>query len=152
MSKKTSNFTIISDFTTNQLVGILVLYVIICSGFLKDTISCGIQKMFNDNRWIKQIFLFISLFVVISITNKGKNHPLLSLAITVVVYLFFVLSTKMNKFAVIAIIVLLFLLYILNLWKRYRFPESHHLLNEETTIDNLLNDPKIKNEKKELNI
>ena len=98
----------------NSLSGIFLFMIIIFGDYIGNMFPCGFQKLFNRNIYCKYILSFFILFVAIILSNEklAKNKSILLLfGITCLLYIWFLLMTKMHVYFFISLIFILFVLY-----------------------------------------
>ena len=102
---------------------IFIFYLIISGNFIGNLLSCKTQQLFTENIIVRHILGLATLyFVVVFVDPDSENvNPSTKIAIAVVLYALFVISTKCYYPFVFAIICILFLVYIME-------------INEENTL------------------
>lgn len=126
------------DTSNHTLVGIFFLYLVILSGEGSGKLlNCSVQKLVNNNIYIQHFLLFVSIFLFtfilnwytpssLVLTNTHSicvNNPkdlisekytyiISSFKNSLVIYLFFLLSTKLSPLPQVIFFVLLLLLFI----------------------------------------
>lgn len=112
---------------------IFVSFVIISGGYTTQLLSCDTQRLLKNNIYVKHLvgFLLIFMFIMLeggwdfftdnlnSSTNWSNGNCLASLIQAFVVYVIFVLSSKMKIIYTILFFGLLFILYIFNTQRLY---------------------------------
>ena len=112
---------------------IFVSFVIISGGYTTQLLSCDTQRLLKNNIYVKHLagFLLIFMFIMLeggwdfftdnlnSSTNWSNGNCLASLIQAFIVYIIFVLSSKMKIIYTILFFGLLFILYIFNTQRLY---------------------------------
>lgn len=96
---------------------LFVLYLMISSNFLGSLFGCQVQDLMTNNMLLKHLLGFLTLYFFVSLVDPSQYSPLQKLMFTVLIYLCFVLSTKLDSKAWIVFITLLALVYILYIIK-----------------------------------
>jgi hypothetical protein len=102
------------DYFENSLSGIFLFMIIVFGDYIGKMFPCGFQKLFDRNIYSKYILSFFILFIAIILSNKklAKNKSILLLfGISCLLYIWFLLMTKMNVYFFISLILILFVLY-----------------------------------------
>jgi len=97
---------------------LFILYLVISSNFLANLFGCKIQKAFNENIYIKHLLGFFTLYLFISLVESSDVIPsnlIDRLKFAGVIYLWFILTTRMNIKFWIPFILILSTVYILQL-------------------------------------
>lgn len=106
---------------------IFILYLIISANFLAQLFPCKLRHMLTTNMLVKHVFSFMTmLFFVVSANNTTTFSALIRN--TFILYIWFVLTTKMHAVCVIIFLVISGLYYILQLYKNNKI-----LSSEETS-------------------
>ncbi len=109
---------------------VFAFYVVIIGNFLSNQLmGCRMQQLLTSNLFIMHLVGFLMLFFVVILVdpaNADKNL-IANLGIAVVVYIWFVMSSKTNIYFSMTTICILLAVYIINA-KRLRYAEEK---NEE---------------------
>ncbi len=107
------------DFNTQfPIKGIIVFYLLIVANFLAPLFNCRLQDVLLNNMYLKHVFGFITLFffvVFVEPEHSDKSFKY-QLAMAIGIYLWFILTTRMEIHAFALFIVVLFLLYLFNIY------------------------------------
>lgn len=100
---------------------IFIFYLIISGNFIGNLLSCKTQKLFTENIIVRHILGFATLyfFVVFVDPDSESFNPTSKIIISLMLYLFFVVSTRCYYPYVFAIICILLLIYIIEQYKTY---------------------------------
>ena len=106
----TSNFNV-NLFLTLQK-GLIFFFLILAGNFIGELFQCKIIELFANNIYIKHIIAYISLyfFVILAESKFENTHPIKTLGITFLVYIWFILTSKsqpVNFLVVVGILVLI---------------------------------------------
>ena len=101
------------DLLNNSAKSLFVLYLMVSSNYLGQLFSCQVQNALNTYMVLKHILGFLTLYFFVSLTDTSKYSPQLKLLFTLAIYLFFMISTKMESKLWISFISLLGFVYVL---------------------------------------
>lgn len=84
----------------SYLPAVFFLILTISGNFLAETFSCSVRKILTKNFIAKHILLFCVIYFTNSINtdSKDKSSPLEKLQKSFIIYLFFIMFSKMNIF------------------------------------------------------
>ena len=105
-----------------SLKGIFLLILAVACNFLPDQLSCQSQKLLNENMFAKHCITLIILYFAIDFTsgvNNKPQHPGKTMYITLLIYIVFMLFTRMNIYFTVVSFLILLSIYILNNYKQY---------------------------------
>ena len=120
---------------------LLLTYLILMSPSCTNLFSNSLKDLIQTNRFAQHLILLLLIITLILMFGSpigaevSKNETLNGIIIGLVVYVFFILSTKLNYVYNIAIIIILALYFLF---------ESQKI----TDYKNVLNDPVLEDEKK----
>ena len=85
-----------SEENNHQLTkGLLIFYLSLAGNYLGDLFSPQMQRLFNDNRWVKHMIGLTTMSVSV-VYGAGITDVSRMAAYTAVCYVMFLLSTKMD--------------------------------------------------------
>jgi hypothetical protein len=93
--------------------GLLLFYIALSGNFLGELFSRQMQETLTNNRWIKHLIAFITMMFTITYVS-GVTRLLPAVAMTLILYIWFLLTTKMSLGWNFGIIIALILGFILN--------------------------------------
>jgi hypothetical protein len=99
---------------------LFILYLVISSNFLANLFGCKIQKAFNENMLLKHLLGFFTLYFFISLTESSSSveSDLTSrLKFAAFIYIWFILSTRVDIRFWTVLITMLGIVYLLQLNK-----------------------------------
>lgn len=105
-----------SDETTK---GIVLLILGVAGNFMAETLGCNTQKLLSTNMFAKHAITLLILFFAIDFTSGEPKPPHVTLKLTFVIYILFLLFTKMNMQITIAIFILIISTYVVTLYLDY---------------------------------
>lgn len=105
----------------NIIDGVFLLFLALGGNFIAETLGCRTQDILTNNIYAKHFLTFFVIFFTINFSSEDNNpeHPINKLFKTIVVYIFFILFTKMGWNATVFTVFLLLSVYVLNLFKDY---------------------------------
>jgi hypothetical protein len=108
----------INEKTIISSKNLFILYLVISSNFLANLFGCKIQKAFNENIYIKHLLGFFTLYLFISLVESSSiigTGLIDKLKFAAIIYIWFILTTRMNIKFWIPFILMLTTIYILQL-------------------------------------
>jgi hypothetical protein len=129
------------EYEEASIKGVIALVLAICTNFVGETLSCHTQKILSENMLAKHLIVVLSVFVAIdSLTFSSKEpgyrqSPLETLKMTLLVYLFFILFTRMHKSSTLVAFTLILVLYFTDLFIAHYRPENVKII---ATIRNII--------------
>lgn len=98
------------------------LYLIISSNYLGELFSCKFREFLSSNMLIKHLlciitFGFLVILAIIDIEDENVYYN--GILLTIILYIWFVLSTKTHVYVTLIIVLLFFVMYIINYRVKY---------------------------------
>lgn len=121
----------------NLALPLFLFYIVVGSNFLKDTFGCTIRHILETNLMAKHIlgFLFVFFFMVLQRPTSADTELRKLFILSVGIYLWFFVTTKVEFAYLIVIIVLLIAAYVAGIAKtRY---EKNNELEKSVEIDRM---------------
>ena len=120
---------------------IFIIFTIIASSGSIVLLSCKMQKFINNNNIIKNIINFLMIFGFVMMeglnedTSWSNTNPFNAFYISLLIYIIFVLFSKIQLEYAIFVMILLFILYVITTYK------NNLKLNNKlsTNIENYIN-------------
>ena len=103
----------------NYTKAILLLTLTIMGNFMSETLTCSTQKLLSENRIVKQIVILFLIYFTLNITNNDIIHPIEKIKMALIIWLFFLIFTKMSLTHVIIVFLVICLHYILDNFRDY---------------------------------
>lgn len=99
--------------------GVFLLFLAISGNFLAETLGCQTQELLTNSILAKQIMIFFIIYFTMDFSNKNIEEPGIKFIKAGLVYLFFLLFTKMNLKPTVLVFILLFGSYVSNSYEKY---------------------------------
>lgn len=109
---------------------IFLLILAVSGNFVKETLSCKTQKLLNENMLAKHLIVFLIIYFSLGFTSEKPSHPVELATNSLIIWVLFLLITKMSLEFTILVFVLLSVRYILTDYIEYYKSE-----NEEKNKD-----------------
>ena len=106
------NFGNIDKAITDSFKGVYLLILAISSNFLAETLGCKTQKLLSENMFAKHFAILFIIYFALDFSSSRSNNPIHILEMTFIVYIFYLLFTKMSLFFTCLTFVLLGAVYI----------------------------------------
>lgn len=111
---------------TSVTKGLLLLALTVMGNFVAETLGCSTQKMLTKNRIAKHVVILFLIYFTLNITNDNSMHPVYGLGLTVVLFICFIIFTKMSTVATVIVFSSLCLHYILSNFITYYHTNKIH--------------------------
>ena len=99
--------------------GFFLLLLAVSGNFVAETLGCETQYIFSKNMYVKQLIIFFMIYFTINFSSETSPSPQASLVKAVLLWIFFVLFTKMTPGFTFMVLLILLGVYILNNYKKY---------------------------------
>jgi hypothetical protein len=99
---------------------VFILYLVLAGSFLQPLFPCHSSRLFESSMWIRHLLGFLTLifFVVVTDTEIDDYLPLGSvISVSLLIYAWFLISSKMTASWWLALVVLLATLYLIDLYE-----------------------------------
>ena len=123
----------------NALKGIVLLLLSIFGNFIAETFGCQAQKFLSENMFAKHITVVFITFFAISFSQKEAVHPISLVYTTLLVYVLFVLFTRMSFTFTVIVFCLVVAYYFNNTMIQYysRLEKTSSATEESSMIKKL---------------
>ena len=96
-----------------------IVYLIISSNFLGNLFGCRIQQLFANNMPIKHLLGFLTVFFLIVLSDPPEGYTIhKTIVLTVAIYVWFFLTTKMHVSFWVPMILSVFLAFVLYTYRK----------------------------------
>ena len=99
--------------------GLFLLFLAISGNFLAETLGCQTQELLTSSIITKQLMTFFIIFFTIDYSDEAIENPSIKLFKTALVWVFFLLFTKMDLKPTMVVFLILITIYISNSYKKY---------------------------------
>ena len=123
--------------------GLFLLLLAVSGNFIAETLGCQTQELLSESIMAKQLMTFFIVFFTISYSNNDAESPVSKLTKAGLVYIFFLLFTKMNLTPTIIVLMLLIGVYIANNYKKY-YEAIYHKNKKHSSQERTVHIEKIK--------
>ena len=115
---------------------IFILLLIISANYLADLFPCRLRELLENNTYVKHLFGYLTLLFFISITidNIGTSVNEL-ITNSFILYLYFILLTKNNKYFFITICIILAIIYLAHIELKLLKKKENKNKNEKLFLD-----------------
>ena len=120
---------------------VFVLFLVLAGGFLQPLFPCNTTKLFTESKALRHILGFFTLifFVVVSDTELDDYMPLGTILTTsAIIYLWYLLASKMTANWWLVLVTLLGSLYIINLYEERTKNEDPLVLSRLNTTKDVI--------------
>jgi heme/copper-type cytochrome/quinol oxidase subunit 2 len=105
-----------------MIKGIVLIILAISGNIVAQTFGCKSQKVLSENIFAKHIVILFILYFSIGFTNSNEDdpkHPLETIKLVIIIYILFIMLTKMNVQFTILVFIILIATYINNTFIDY---------------------------------
>jgi hypothetical protein len=102
------------------IISIFIFYLLIFCNYTKELIGCKLNYYLSTNIYAKHLIAFLLLYFLIIIVDSDniENTYLYNIGISFIVYILFIITTRIPYYLIIPILILLIILYIINKIKK----------------------------------
>lgn len=118
---------------------VILLIIIISSNFISETLNCNLQKILSENIYAKHIINLFTLYFIINIVNDNDiEHPLIIIKNTIIIYILFLLFSRINIYFTMIVVGLFIIFYIIMTYREhYNKKQNNHHKNLVNILDNI---------------
>ena len=110
---------IMNKLNSLDLHGIFLLILIVSCNFLTNLFPCGVQKFLTNNIYAKNFFGYLSMIFFVVLSSSTTDFTIKNVIVEpFILYLGFMVITKVNITFFMIIVSMLFLIYLLSLKKK----------------------------------
>jgi hypothetical protein len=95
---------------------LFLLLLIQGGGFITETLGCKTQHLLSNNMFVKQFIIILMIYFTLSFVDKKNIHPLENMKFTLLIWVLFIMFTKMEIRATLLCFVLLIVNYIIHIY------------------------------------
>ena len=137
------SFTKLNGYHTindNYTKGLLLLTLTVMGNFVAETLGCSTQKLLGTSRMAKLLVIFFLIYFTLNFTTDTTNiHPFDEIKMTFVLWILFIIFTKMPAVSTGIVFICLCLHYVLsNFYKYYNANNINQYDNLIFFIDNIV--------------
>jgi hypothetical protein len=99
------------------ILAIFIFYLIIFSNYTKELLGCKLKKILKNNIYSKHLIAFILLYLLINIIdddNNDENSEIYKFGYSFILYILFIITSRIPYYLIIIIFILLVILYNIN--------------------------------------
>lgn len=113
-----------------------LIILAISGNFIAETLGCKTQLNLSNNMYIKHSVILLMLYFTLGYVNGGKPvHPLVNFKFSVLIWVIFLMFTKMNPYFTLGFVLLLTINYII-----YTFIEYYKSIDKDDSRIKKLHD------------
>jgi uncharacterized membrane protein len=115
--------------SSELLKGIFLLVLAVSGNFVAETLGCKTRRLLTNNMYAKQCIIISIIYFAIDFTSSSNTSPLETFGNTLMIWISFLLFTKMSELFTILCFTLLIIGYILS-------SQLNYIKNENTKKNN----------------
>jgi len=111
-----------SQILSRSIKGIFLLIIAMCGNFVAETLGCQTRRLLTENQLIKHCIIFFTIFFSIDFASGFSSipdSPVENIGLTLIIYVFFVLFTRMDLVFTGIVFILLTIIYFINSYITY---------------------------------
>ena len=93
--------------SSDLLKGVFLLILAVAGNFVAETLGCKTRKLLTDNMYAKQVIILSIIYFAIDFTNDQAAAPKDTFINTIIIWIAFLMFTKMNEWFTITCFLLL---------------------------------------------
>jgi len=111
------------------ILPIFAFYLLIFCNYTKELIGCKLNYILDTNIYAKHIIAFLLLYFLVIIVDSEniENTYLYNFGITFIIYILFIITTRIPYYLIIIILILLIILYIINNIKKKEIEKKNNI-------------------------
>lgn len=114
----------ISIYQTDLIKSLAIFYLIVFSNFVTNLFTCYQKRVITNNKPL-QYFIGFCLFYFLVTIDLVTIPPIQKLLYTIVNYLFFIITTRLNMKIMLSVLFLIFILYFIEMNKKYYLKDNN---------------------------
>ena len=111
--------------------GFFLLLLAVSGNFVAETLGCETQYLFSKNMFVKQLIIFFMIYFTINFSSSSAPSPQSSLFKAFLLWVFFLLFTKMTAGFTVAVLLVLLVVYTLGNYQKYLNAKKDKSKNKE---------------------
>ena len=109
-----------SNASQSTLKGIFLIVLGVCGNFVAETLGCKTQKLLSENMFAKQFVILLIVYFAIDFTTSDEPiHPLENMKLSLFIWIFYLIFTKMSIRFTMLLFILLTVLYVISTFVTY---------------------------------
>ena len=124
--------------STNTIHALLLLLLAVMGNYVAETLSCQVQNVLTNSMVAKSVVIFCLIYFTVTLTSETIVHPSKTLMQATVLWLSFIIITKMDIYFSTMIFILLMYIFILSNYESYykqtKNKEMEMLMNKNIII------------------
>ena len=130
-------------FNKDTIKGIFLLVLAVSGNFIAETMGCKTQKLLTENMYAKHVIIYLLIYFALGHTSHENPHPLSLAKSSLIIWILFIIFTKMSLSFTIIVFLLLSINYVFNTYIDYlkdqNEKENENLIqNIENTLNNIV--------------
>lgn len=110
-----------NDTIVRNGISLFLFYLLLSSNFLDTLYSCRAQYVLQNNMLVKHFIGLFTFYVSVILVNGDNQSPIKQIAMTIVLYGIFIMTTRCDIRFFIVLLTLLFIGFILNKVQKFYY-------------------------------
>ena len=116
-----------------------LLFLAVAGNFIAETLGCETQYYLSHNIYLKQLVLLLMIYFTTNFTSAGVTSPSEALKKTLLLWVIFLMFTKMPPLHTIIVIILAIGIYVINNYKNFLSTQKEKKDVEIAELENYQN-------------
>ena len=101
-------------YNDEYIKGIFLLILGVSGNFVAETLGCQTQKLLNESMLAKQAVILMMIYFALDFGADSSQSPMKNIAVSIGIYILFIMFTKMNIYFTLTGFSILSLVYFIN--------------------------------------
>jgi len=108
-----------ADSTINDsfVKGVMLLALAVMGNYVGEILNCKTQKLLTENMIAKHVVMLLILIFAVDFSTTDSKYPLDTITTALIIYIFYVMYSKMTMIFIAVVSFLLFIVYLLMMYK-----------------------------------
>jgi len=123
------------------ITGLFLFTLVVVGNYIGELLGCSTQHLLNTNIYVKHFFGILTLYFPVGFISsyEDNEHPINTLMITILIYILFLLFTKMNIVFTVIVFFIFMIIYILGDYiKYYNYTNNKIIVKKLKLIQQIL--------------
>ena len=115
----------------NYSKSLLLLSLAVMGNYVAETLGCETQHLLNNSMWAKHACIIFIIYFTLNISTDESINPFIEMKNSLIIWIFFILFTKMHIYITIIVFSLLCFHFVLGNFIEYYKKEEENTENIE---------------------
>ena len=134
------NWAEISIYQTDLIKSLAIFYLIVFSNFVTNLFTCYQTRIIVNSKLLQYLLGFFLFYFLVTI-DLIAIPPIQKFIYTIVYYLFFIITTRLNMKIMLSVLFLIFIIYFIELNKKFYLNEKNDVrIQDNNTAKEIYDD------------